>query len=249
MLDRRSLALLQELKRRGVARFSALKARVGNPRTLSGKLKLLLEHGLVEKREGVYFLTERGARVEALLGQAERELRLPEAIQVERVPHLLFRPVLRRFVQELREAWGDDLMGVLLFGSVARGDWTRDSDVDLLVVARAFREGRRAALRDLLAVRRRVWETEEYREAVRHGLYPTLEFHLLEAPEAGRFRPLYLDALTEGIVLFEREGFLSELRERFRRRLREMGARRVEIPGEGHYWQLGKVRAGEGVEL
>lgn len=249
MIDDLSLAILKELKGRGIARFTTLKSRVRNPRTLSSKLRLLMRHGLVEKREGLYALTERGARVEGLLGEVQKELRPSPTVDVERVPHPLFRPVLRRFCEELVSTWGENLVGLLLFGSVARGDWTKDSDVDLLVVTREFRGGRRGALRDLLGVRRRLWDTEEYREAVGHGLYPTLEFYPLEAREAQGFRPMYLDALTEGVILLEREGFLTSLREGFLHRLREMGARRVELPGRGHYWLLGEVQAAEAVGL
>ncbi len=45
---------------------------------------------------------------------------------------------LSRFVERVVEALGSDTM-VYLFGSYARGDWLRDSDIDLVVVSPRFR--------------------------------------------------------------------------------------------------------------
>ncbi|MCJ2557276.1 MAG: hypothetical protein LN415_09275 [Candidatus Thermoplasmatota archaeon] len=36
---------------------------------------------------------------------------------------------------------------------------------------------------------------------------------------------------------------------RFEERLRDIGARRIEIPSVGHYWVLGDIKAGEVLEL
>jgi uncharacterized protein len=46
-----------------------------------------------------------------------------------------------------------------------------------------------------------------------------------DVAEACRISPLYLDIVEDGIVLFDRDGFMSNLLERLRSRLRAMGAR------------------------
>ncbi len=132
---------------------------------------------------------------------------------------------------------------------MARGDWDGDSDIDLLIVLREFGKSRRDVLRDMNDLRGEMRESREYRECVSAGQYPILEIYPVESDDAGRFRRMYLDALTEGIVVFEREGFLTDLIRRFKERLKEMGARRIEIPMKGHYWVLGELEAGEVLEL
>jgi predicted nucleotidyltransferase len=47
------------------------------------------------------------------------------------VPH---REIVRLFADIVREEFADSVVEVLLYGSVAREEWTPDSDVDLLVV-------------------------------------------------------------------------------------------------------------------
>lgn len=46
------------------------------------------------------------------------------------------RPVVRTFAAKAREACGDAIEEILLFGSVARGDDRPDSDIDILVITR-----------------------------------------------------------------------------------------------------------------
>ena len=241
--------MMETLKKSGPRRFSHLQDVVKNPRTLSSKLSHLVDLRLVEKSGGLYTLTKRGEKATRLLVELRDILKTQPPIDVERVPHSLYRPLLRRLCEELLLRFGEDLVGVLLFGSVARPDWTRESDIDLLVVLRRPKWDRREALRELLDVRRALRETSEYKRAMERGYYPTLEFYPLEVEEARRFRRLYLDALTEGIVLFERESFLSNLIKSFKKRLVELGSRRIEVSGVGHYWVLGDIEAGEVLEL
>lgn len=48
------------------------------------------------------------------------------------------KPILDRFRQELQREYQEKLLGMILFGSYARGDFHQDSDVDLLLL---FSEG------------------------------------------------------------------------------------------------------------
>lgn len=53
----------------------------------------------------------------------------------------------------LRTAWGEDLSGLILFGSVARGEWVQGrSDLDAVIVARELSPKALAAVSDAVAV-------------------------------------------------------------------------------------------------
>jgi len=54
-----------------------------------------------------------------------------------------YRDIAREFAAELRRRCGQRVRTVLLYGSVARGDATEGSDIDLLVVYDDDSEGRR----------------------------------------------------------------------------------------------------------
>ena len=248
MIDNKAAKVMIALKG-GKARFTTLQADVRNPRTLSSKLKNMIRLGLVSKEGGLYTLTGKGERALHHLEKLSQVLTPSPPVSVERIPHDAFKGYISRFCEELLVRYGDDIMGLLVFGSVARGDWNEDSDIDLLIVLREFGKSRRDVLRDMNDLRGEMRESKEYKECVSAGQYPILEIYPVESDDAGRFRRMYLDALTEGIVVFERENILSDLIERFKERLKEMGARRIEIPTKGHYWVLGELEAGEVLDL
>jgi len=230
-------------------RFTTLQQTLGNPRTLSKKLAELVVLGLVAKADRLYSLTEKGDEVADLVARLEDALSPAPAVDVERVPHAAYRPLLRRFCEMLLRRYGESLKGVLLFGSVARGDWTESSDMDLLMILDSLEGGRRAASREMLRLESELRGTREHAEAVAKGFYPTFEVYPLAADDALHYRRLYLDALTEGIVLFDRDDFLLRLIESFKKRLKELGSKRIELPGVGHYWVIADIKPGEAVEL
>jgi len=46
------------------------------------------------------------------------------------------KEALRAFVESVRRSLGENLAGIILFGSKARGDAKRSSDIDLLVIVK-----------------------------------------------------------------------------------------------------------------
>ena len=61
MIDQKAARLLLALEK-GTQRFGTLQQVVPNPRTLSSKLKNLIQLGLVEKKGGLYRLSTRGEK-------------------------------------------------------------------------------------------------------------------------------------------------------------------------------------------
>src|SRR5262245_304448 len=61
------------------------------------------------------------------------------------------RRALRTYEQRLREAFGQRLRDVRLFGSFARCEANEDSDIDVLVVVDALSASERARVSDLAA--------------------------------------------------------------------------------------------------
>lgn len=61
-----------------------------------------------------------------------------------------------RYALLLRELLGENLVSIVLYGSVARGEARADSDIDLLIVCGTLPEGRFARLRLLDAAERRI---------------------------------------------------------------------------------------------
>ncbi len=114
------------------------------------------------------------------------------------------RDILGQVVPALRAALGDRLRAVVLFGSRARGDYDRDSDWDLLVIA------------DCLPGR----PLERYR-MLKRALPPgtrgsTGMLAVTPGEFEARVADLYLDIALDGQIFYDREGYaarkLAELR-------------------------------------
>ncbi len=117
----------------------------GNQATVSKAVKLLSSVGAVE--------TRRDGRNRYVSVNRDR---LTKPDPVLSIPQSEFQKPVRAFVDRAREAI-DDLVGVVLFGSVARGDADRASDVDLLVIVE---EDKTSARRSVQSIVRELQETK-----------------------------------------------------------------------------------------
>ncbi len=122
-------------------------------------------------------------------------------------------------IETFKAKLGDALIGVVLFGSHARGEGRSSSDWDLFLIAEVLPDNpfdRQLFLRSLLpptagpisivAKTRREFETD--------------------------FPPLYLDIAADGIVLYDPEGYVKGKLEEIRRITRQAGLRRVSKKGK-----------------
>jgi len=52
------------------------------------------------------------------------------------------RKVIESFVEELRKRLGDNIVSIRLFGSKVRGDFKKNSDIDIFILVKEKREAR-----------------------------------------------------------------------------------------------------------
>ena len=134
LIDEYSLNLLKHLEVSRESSFTGLNIAIKNKKTRSGRLKFLLKKKLLIQERGLYRMTERGIKFLKILEKAEAIIR--EEIFYEnydRVPYI-FRNYLNSYVSLLKKKFNNNLISVILYGSVARGKWTYESDIDLLLI-------------------------------------------------------------------------------------------------------------------
>jgi predicted nucleotidyltransferase len=250
--DEYSYRILMALRERRDARFKDLRSVVSNPRMLTMRLGRLKGLELVEVRNGFYMLTRKGLEVGRILEDLDRELHshVPKMKNLERIPYC-YAPLVKRYCELLIDVFGGRLVSVMLFGSIARGDWDYDSDIDILVIAEGWEDKPVwARVREIRKVKERLEETLEYSEALRAGYHPIIQNYTLSVEEAGKFNRIYLDAVIDGIILYDRGEFLSRILQSVKGRLEEMGSVRVTLPDRRFYWVLKRgLKAGEVIAL
>lgn len=147
----------------------------------------------------------------------------------------------------MEEEFGDDLVSVVLFGSVARGDNRKDSDVDLLIVVKNLPKD--STLKRIRLFEEKVEDKLNLEQYWKEGYYISLSPILKTPEEAEKFSPLYLDMTQDAVILYDKDRFFKGVLDKLRERLNELGAERVWM-GRKWYWVLKRdSEFGDTVEL
>jgi predicted nucleotidyltransferase len=146
-----------------------------------------------------------------------------------------FEALLQEILSSLREYYGDRLVSLAVFGSVARGTQRPDSDVDLLVVCDSLPIGRTRRIAEFGEAEKRLGPV--FSDLRRRGISTDLSPVLKTPAEVERGGLFYIDLVEDARLLYDRGDFLKGFLERVRSRLQQLGARRIHR-GNAWYWDL-----------
>jgi hypothetical protein len=138
---------------------------------------------------------------------------------------------LSSLVEGLKHGLSEKLWGLVLFGSVARGEARESSDLDLLLVADNLPEKFTARMRYL-----RCLLPDELRGSVSFIARTRAEF------EAG-FPSYYLDIGLDGIILYDRANYMQQKLARIRELMKTAGLKRHRTD-YGFSWEWQKPPGG-----
>ena len=159
-----------------------------------------------------------------------------------------FKELERRLLAEIRSFYGERLVSVILFGSVAREAQSFDSDLDLLVIAEGLPQGRMKRIREFGSVENKV---EPFLKTLqqKEGINTYISAIIKSPEEAEKGSPLFLDMVEDAKMLLDRDGFFGAVLERLRKRLKELGSKRI-WQGNAWYWDLKPdYKPGDVIEL
>ncbi len=150
-------------------------------------------------------------------------------------PHKIYDELISAVGSACQAHYGNRLISVAVFGSVGRGAPSRDSDIDLLIVADPLPLGRVARSDEFAEVEKTV---EPLLAGAREvGLSPELSAVFKTPAEVSAGSPLFLDMLEDARIVLDRDGFLREAFDAFAARLARLGARRI-WRGNNWFWDL-----------
>ncbi|MBC7091480.1 MAG: nucleotidyltransferase domain-containing protein [Nitrososphaeria archaeon] len=146
-----------------------------------------------------------------------------------------YRSLIKDLLNTLFLIFKDDLVSLIVYGSVARGQMRKDSDVDLLIIVENLPTSRF----ERIAMFNRAEELVEksLNELLKKGYYVTFSPIIKTTEEAKKISPLYLDMVDECIIVYDKNSFFKKILERLSIKLMELGAERVWV-GRKWYWRL-----------
>lgn len=163
----------------------------------------------------------------------------------------MIQDILSRYTAILKECFKKKLLSVAVFGSVARGTAKfPQSDIDVLIViegAENLSFGERFKL--LADAEERLSRTKEFGEFKdMFASRPNIQEIILAPVELKAHPPVLLDLTTDVIIIYD-TGILKEEIDKLKKRLKELGAKRVERK-DSWFWVLKPdLKLGETVEL
>ena len=142
---------------------------------------------------------------------------------------------LTKLAEACRRVYGDRLVSVVAFGSVGRGTINPYSDIDVLVIASELPRGRLRRVDEFREVEKLMQPALQ--KLASEGWNTTLSPVIKSPEEALRGSALFLDMTTDARILVDKDAFFESVLERLKRRLAELGAKKIPYKG-GWYWDL-----------
>lgn len=150
-------------------------------------------------------------------------------------------PLKRAFIKELFDKvaneYGDRLISFVVFGSVARGTDTRESDIDILLILDTNECFFDRAIR-LAKIINEVKRSEVAKLLESEGYSSLTEVYPLSLEEAVGFRPIYLDICLDAIIIYDKNSFFKKILYRLRNSLKNLGAIRISLSDQEWIWIL-----------
>jgi hypothetical protein len=162
---------------------------------------------------------------------------------------LEYQDLADEYTRAIHDFFGDKLISVAFFGSVARGTAGRESDVDVLVVAKNLPRDVGLRFRETAPVHDALKRTNAYSNLKLQGRSGFVSDIFLTPDEAKSHPPILLDVCYDGVLAYDRDRFLEGVLGDIDRRLKELKAKRVKA-SKGYYWILKPdVKPSEAVEI
>lgn len=158
---------------------------------------------------------------------------------------------IRRLIPKLKKAiintYGHRLVSLVLYGSVGRQTPNYESDIDILIIVEQLPRGRMRRIQEFTRVEENL--NDEFERLYKKGIYTTLSPIIKSKEEVLFGSPLFLDMIDDSIILYDKENFFKNYLKKFKRKLQNLGAKRVNL-GDYWYWILkSDYKPGEVFEL
>ena len=124
-----------------------------------------------------------------------------------RLRYLLLKKELRDYISGFVDGItrNDKVWGIMLFGSVARGVYRKESDTDILIAVRG------KAMDVIEEVEEAIDRVEGLRTPlIQSGFYLRIRPLVVAENDLKMFRPIYLSIVEDGVILFERQETLTD---------------------------------------
>ncbi len=148
-----------------------------------------------------------------------------------------------------KEFYDERLISICVFGSVARKTFNPNSDIDILIALEEAPKSNFKRTSEIMPLMNKIYDFKEYEELDRYAMTLSPSFIIRTKQEIQTHPSILIDISQEGLILYDRDDFLSDVLDEIRARLKELGSKKI-YTSQGYYWFLKPdIKPGEVVEI
>lgn len=160
-----------------------------------------------------------------------------------------YKKLTEDFVCLLRNKFQGDLISVILFGSVARNTAKKESDIDLLIVAKNLPSSLFQRMKLVSPIIAGLKEMPSYKDMRKENYFPDISPILFTPEEIRETKPIFLDIADEGEFLLD-DGTLRTKLDELKNRMKSLNSKKVFLDDGTWYWMLKPgMKLGEVINL
>jgi len=148
-----------------------------------------------------------------------------------------YKDVLDLFVGKVEKNI-PEIISIVLFGSVTRNQAKGDSDIDMFVFFNDEEIRRDEVNKRMNKILLEIRKSSEYKRLEIRGILPEIYPFFISKSKSNDLLWVFLDALLDGIIVFDKKNFGKKLIVNFKNTIESMGGRRVSLNGGGWCWIL-----------
>lgn len=178
---------------------------------------------------------------------ADPLLKVTDRAVAKKLDYQVYKEFIQIFLDNLEERMKGDLLAVVLYGSVARGNARPESDIDLLIL---YRKGE-IDINDAYVISSlKADESPKYQQLYMNDIYGEISPMLMTLEEIRKNPLILLDIMEEGIILFEQDKCFTRLLKKMKAKTKKLGSRKMNLPDGSWYWELKPTwKPGELIEV
>lgn len=155
---------------------------------------------------------------------------------MKRIPEK-YKAILSDFIELLRESFKDNIVSAVLYGSVAKGEARKESDIDICLIFKSLPRSRHKRTLLIFPLIKALREKASYKTLYSDGYLPEIAPILYTIKETVDTKPIFLDMVEDGIILLD-DGTFKRKMQQIKERMRSLGTHKVVLENGDYYWIL-----------
>lgn len=152
--------------------------------------------------------------------------------------YLYYKPLIHKFLADVRDKYKDNLVSVIVFGSIARGKGRKESDIDLLIILEDASDVYYNRLKPFVDIELKIRGSQVFERYIKEGLMPCFSYLIFSIKETEENHYIFLDMIEDSLILYDEKNYFKKKLSLLKNRLSFLGSKKISLEDGTWYWDL-----------